>query len=250
VSTGDLLLLMEHLVEGINDPYIFKAVFLAGGPGSGKSYIASQMFGGLGVKFSNSDAILEFMAGQAVHWNKAELAKWLDMREYDPEKMLTRERSKDLVSIQKRAWMNGMLGLVIDGTGHDYDHIRKLRDDLERFGYDTSMVFVNTSLEVAVQRNQSRGRKVPDKVVRDSWEAVQSNMGKYQSLFGMESFLVIDNSKSLGRDEEQAVGTQLRKMSMKLLGRPLKNSIGQAITWALRQSGGKVLSDLLPADER
>jgi hypothetical protein len=31
-----------ELQEGVNDPAIFKAVFLAGGPGSGKSFIAGK----------------------------------------------------------------------------------------------------------------------------------------------------------------------------------------------------------------
>ena len=30
--------------EGVNDPGIFKAVFLAGGPGSGKSFVGSEIF--------------------------------------------------------------------------------------------------------------------------------------------------------------------------------------------------------------
>jgi hypothetical protein len=30
----------QEVTEGVNDPGIFKAVFLAGGPGSGKTYVA------------------------------------------------------------------------------------------------------------------------------------------------------------------------------------------------------------------
>lgn len=246
MSTSDLLLYAEHLVEGINDPYIFKAVFLAGGPGSGKSFIGGQMFAGLGVKFSNSDSLLEFLAGKLVRWDRAELKRWLDMREPDPGKMLTRERAKELTDIQKAQWMNGMLGLVVDGTWRDYDHIRDLRRDLEAFGYDTSMVFVNTSLDVAVQRNSARERKVPDRIVQDAWRAVQHNMGKFQSLFGADGFLIVDNSVEMRGRAADALGAELRRRAMKLLARPLRNPIGQAITFELRRRGGKVLSDLLP----
>ena len=31
--------------EGVNDPGIFKAIFLAGGPGSGKSFVGSELVG-------------------------------------------------------------------------------------------------------------------------------------------------------------------------------------------------------------
>jgi hypothetical protein len=35
----------EEIKEGVYDPGIFKAVFLAGGPGSGKTYVAGGLFG-------------------------------------------------------------------------------------------------------------------------------------------------------------------------------------------------------------
>ncbi len=37
--------LKQLLLEGVYDKGILKAVFMAGGPGSGKSYVASQIFG-------------------------------------------------------------------------------------------------------------------------------------------------------------------------------------------------------------
>ena len=40
-----MIKLIDLLNEGVRDPGIFKAVFLAGGPGSGKSYVAQQLFG-------------------------------------------------------------------------------------------------------------------------------------------------------------------------------------------------------------
>ena len=35
----------DILNEGARDPGIFKAIFLAGGPGSGKSFVAQKLFG-------------------------------------------------------------------------------------------------------------------------------------------------------------------------------------------------------------
>lgn len=52
----------QTLEEGPNDPHIFKAVFLAGGPGSGKSFVANKMLGGTGLKAIDSDMIYEYMA--------------------------------------------------------------------------------------------------------------------------------------------------------------------------------------------
>ena len=39
----------RELQEGVYDPNIFKAFFLAGGPGSGKSYVARRTTGGMGL---------------------------------------------------------------------------------------------------------------------------------------------------------------------------------------------------------
>ena len=40
-----MLKLMDLLNEGVYDKGILKAVFMAGGPGSGKSYITKGLFG-------------------------------------------------------------------------------------------------------------------------------------------------------------------------------------------------------------
>ena len=49
----------SQLQEGVNDPNIFKAFFLAGGPGSGKSYVVRKTTGGLGMRIVNSDEAFE-----------------------------------------------------------------------------------------------------------------------------------------------------------------------------------------------
>ena len=48
-----------QLNEGLYDPCIFKAFFLAGGPGSGKSFVTSSVFAGTGLKLVNSDVKFE-----------------------------------------------------------------------------------------------------------------------------------------------------------------------------------------------
>ena len=62
--------LADIINEGVEDAGIFKAIFLAGGPGSGKSYVAQQIFGipknigvsmPYGLKTVNSDTEFEFL---------------------------------------------------------------------------------------------------------------------------------------------------------------------------------------------
>ena len=51
--------LNQILREGVYDPGIFKAFFLAGGPGSGKTFVTQSAFAGTGLKVVNSDAAFE-----------------------------------------------------------------------------------------------------------------------------------------------------------------------------------------------
>ena len=55
----------EILLEGVYDPSIFKAIFLAGGPGSGKSFVAGETTPGHGLKMVSSDVLFEKLAKEA-----------------------------------------------------------------------------------------------------------------------------------------------------------------------------------------
>ena len=107
-----------------------------------------------------------------------------------------RDVAKGLVGRRQGGWVEGRLGLLIDGTGKDYKKIQKLRGSLDRVGYDTYMLFVNTSLDVALQRNEMRTRKLDATDVENMWKAVQENMGKFQLLFGRRNFILIDNNSA------------------------------------------------------
>ena len=180
---------IQHLSEGLYDPGIFKAFFLAGGPGSGKSFVTSSAFAGSGLKVVNSDVAFERGL------KKANLS--LSMPDEETYfRNIIRSRAKALTISQLDKYVDGRLGLVIDSTGRDYDMIARHHNMLQQMGYDCYMVFVNTSLEVALARNARRERSIPEYITTNSWNGVQSNMGKFQRLFGMSNFIVVDNNKS------------------------------------------------------
>ena len=84
------------------------------------------------------------------------------------------------------------------------------------------MIFVNTSLEVALQRNAQRERSVPEYITTKSWKDVQSNIGKFQNLFGMNNMIIIDNNKS----DQELVTNVMNKVSKTvrgLLRRPIQS---------------------------
>jgi len=179
----------QDLQEGLYDPNIFKAFFLAGGPGSGKSFVTNNAFGGTGLKTINSDNAFE----RSLKKNGLSLK----MPENEAEaRDIIRDRAKAMTGSQLDLSIKGRLGLVIDGTGRDYDKIKEQKALLDLLGYDCYMVFVNTSLEVALERNSKRERSVPEYITKKSWNQVQSNIGKFQNLFGMSNMVIVDNNKS------------------------------------------------------
>ena len=93
-------------------------------------------------------------------------------------------------------YVDGRLGLVIDATGRDKEVINRQYNMLTNIGYDCYMIFVNTSLDVALERNRTRSRTVPDYVVKKSWEVVQQNIGMFQRIFSPNKMLIIDNNRS------------------------------------------------------
>ena len=96
-------------------------------------------------------------------------------------------------------YVDGRLGLVIDGTGADYDKIVRQSIGLKQLGYDTHMIYVNTSLDVALDRNSKRERKVSTSIATKSWKDVQSNLGKFSQHF-RRNMIVVDNNEVLEDD--------------------------------------------------
>ena len=181
--------LNQILREGVYDPGIFKAFFLAGGPGSGKTFVTRAAFGGTGLKVVNSDASFE----RAM--KKAGLSlKMPDAEEYF--RSIVRAKAKITTATQLDTYMQGRLGLVIDATGRDLNVINTQKRMLDQIGYDSYMIFVNTSLEVALERNKNRPRSIPEYIVTNSWNSVQRNIGQFQRIFSPNRMLIVDNNRS------------------------------------------------------
>jgi dephospho-CoA kinase len=200
----------DQLQEGVYDPNIFKAFFLAGGPGSGKSFVVRKTTGGLGLKVVNSDNAFEKLLKDADFD--------LDFRDMNPEKTLERDkirkRAKEVTSKMQKNFVAGRLGMIIDGTGAEYGKINLQKRLLQDMGYDTYMIFVNTSLDTAIERNNKRDRKLPSDIVKTYWNNVQSNIGKFQNLFGTKNFVVVDNNNA-GEDVFNKVFKTVRKLANK-----------------------------------
>ena len=218
----------EFLAEGVYDRNIFKAFFLAGGPGSGKSWVSSRILSGAGMKVINSDAAFEALL------KKEKMS--LNFKDYTDAELVRRDeiraKAKRMTALSLGAAIEGRLGLILDSTARDVARIESERAHMEAIGYDTFMIFVNTSREVALVRNQERKRKLPDAIVIQNHKQVQANIGKLQNMFGSNNFAIIDNNKV-----KEDVNPKVYKAVRKLVNR--EPSSKEAKDWLKRELAKK-----------
>jgi len=215
----------NELQEGLQDPNIFKAFFLAGGPGSGKSYVVRKTTGGTGLRVVNSDDAFETML------TKAGLSLKMPDEEQVPRDAV-RDRAKRVTAKRQEGYLDGRIGLIIDGTGREYDKIAKQATELKQIGYDVHMIFVNTSLDVALERNAQRDRSVPEPIAVKSWKDVQSNIGKFSQYF-RANFVVVDNNNAT-----EDVFVQVFKQIKGLLKKKVRNPAAhQWISMEMKRRG-------------
>ena len=197
----------QYITEGVYDPSIFKAFFLAGGPGSGKSWVSKRALSGMGMKVINSDnAFVSKLKREKLT---------LDFATHNEKEIIARDKirskSKRIAGMQLNMALEGRLGLIIDSTARDVEKISMQAADLRKIGYDIHMVFVNTSLDVALERNRNRPRRLPDAIIINSHKQIQKNMGRLQRIFGIKNFVVVDNN-DVAEDVNPIVHKRIRGM--------------------------------------
>ena len=198
----------EILTEGVHDKAIFKAVFLAGGPGSGKDYVLDNTLAGHGLTEINSDKALEFLM------DKEGLDKTMPASENE-KKDIVRGRAKNITELRQKLALLGRNGLIINGTGDNVEKITKIKKKLEEIGYDSSMIVVNTADEISKQRNIERGqrggRTVPEHIRKEKWDNVQAGRAEFAKMFG-QNYMEFDNSEDLRQAPPEVVKAKKEEM--------------------------------------
>ena len=219
----------ELLTEGVHDKGIFKAMFLAGGPGSGKDFVLDNTLAGHGLTEINSDKALEYLM------DKENLDKRMPDNE-EKQRDVIRSKAKGMTELRQKLALNGRNGLIINGTGDDYEKIKRIKEKLELLGYETSMITVNTRDDVSalrnIQRGQQGGRTVPEKIRKQKWDAVQDARPKLAELF-KGNYIEFDNSEDLRNAHPDIIDAKKQEMDdifkqvQKFVNKPPKSEQSQ-----------------------
>lgn len=193
-SNDQILLEQAYLqvCEGVYDPHIFKAIFMTGPMGAGKSTVAQRLVGGTGLRSLNLDNFNELMIkkGQVAGGNLT------------PDQL---QNSWEKVQKQKVNFLEGRLGLLIDGSGRNIEDIKENLLNLLNLGYDAACIMVNVDVDISIERARTRaaaqaaqhgvGRNVPEELQRKTHADIQRNIPALQKIFG-NNFFEIDNTNT------------------------------------------------------
>lgn len=182
-------LLKQVLAEGVYDPSIFKAIFVVGSPGAGKSYIVDKLgLTSYGLKLVDSDVMFTHMLSKVTGDNLK--LDTIPSSVRDP----IRADATDKTDRTEMNYAEGRLGMVIAGTAANIEKVKTKRDQLVELGYDTYIIFVQVNLQTALARNAKRERSIPEDIVIDKWNRYVENNNKLIGMFGNENHVGIDNS--------------------------------------------------------
>lgn len=231
-------MLLQSLIESINDKGIFKALFIVGMPYAGKSYTAAHISGDISPRIVNTDRPLEHLAKM----------KGIDLSQETEASILRGlvNKSKLLNSKFLINYIDSMLPLIVDGTSADISNILQRIGTLQYFGYDVGIIFVNISLETALNRRENSGRKrtVPQdfiKFVGEKYEEDKEYLKK-----NIRDIYEVDNNEGVLTDH---VIKKLYNHAKDFYSAPLENPIGNRHIKKLKELRGKYLHDVLDENE-
>ena len=211
---------------GLHESYTHghhKAIFVTGGPGSGKDVVLRE-------------AIAE---ARAVELNFTQVMDILN----DKHKLAMRSMNPRFESVRTRG------PLIINGPADDLERIGHIKEELHELGYQTMMIFVDTTNSVSKQRNSLLSRMMAESIRQEKWEKAHKNVNVFTEMF--DRFMCFDNSDSLELKEEEI--TDLYRNTSDFLGESVYNESNRFLNLYegakdiqksnLKDKGFKVLKD-------
>ena len=215
--------LMQHTRKGMGlhedtTRGLFKAIFVTGGPGSGKDIIIREAIA--------ESRIVELNLIQA--------------RDYLGDKQKLSEKTSDF----RREAIRNRGPLIINGPADDREKLSYVREELEELGYETLMVFVNTTNEASKERNTLLSRMMVESIRQDKWLKAQENTKYFNEMF--TNFVSFDNTGDI--DSKDGDIHEIYQMTESFLDR---KSVNETVNdWLQRNNKPMVMNFDLYKEEK
>ena len=214
---------LQYITESINDKGIFKAIHMAGQSGAGKTFVLNKIKSeSIEPRLVNTDTWTEFFKAYGSEG-------W---KEHGP-------KIKTLTKAQFVNYIDSLLPLWVDGTSASPPSVYRRDGILKSLGYDTGMIWVNTSLETSIERISQRERKVPIDRITEMYKKIEALKPQYRSHFSF--FVEIDNNDGELTDD---VITKAFNRTSSFFTKKLENPIGIEIRDNIINTKSKYLTDL------
>lgn len=176
------LKIFENRVVNFEDKNQGNFVVMAGGPGAGKSFVSHNLINLKDYKYVNVDILRELLAKKLGYdlGNPKDNLKILQMTHTtsDPRNP-TIKFLKNFLKIER----NFLPNIIFDAGGGQTDVMRTVENLAKNLGYSTTLVYVKTDLEIALERNRKRERTLSDEMVIDYHDRVQKSVEILKDIF-------------------------------------------------------------------
>ena len=211
---------VDYLTEHVHDAGIFKAIHLAGAPGSGKDFVLKKALQGHGLTEVDAETALKHLS------------------DHKDSKGPSSSKAKSIKELRQRLALHGRNGLIINHSSANAAQTKKIKDMLEDLGYENKMVFVDAADNVSrnrnVERGQSGGRMIPEKQRAEKWRKAQDARVDLSKMFGGEHYHEFNNDEDMRNNTDPEIQGQktseledLHKTVKKFAQQPPKSDAAQ-----------------------
>jgi len=173
-----------------------KAIILAGAPGAGKGYVLKGLNIG-NLKVLNVDDSYIDKLKQA---NVSLDLKNASSEDRSKQAKAMADANKEFAGKVEKT-IEGKQSFILDGTAASYNKTVKLKNELEKAGYEVFMLYVYTDLEKSLKQNELRfqtsggnDRSLAPAIVLKTWNDVTQQYKPYRELFGDDKFISVANT--------------------------------------------------------